>query len=143
MRDTFRSAALMASALMFLSALLAHVAPEATVRVFSKDPAVVATGTEYLKIISWNFIASGIVFVSSSMFQAMGNTIPSLVTSFTRIVVVAIPVLLLAQAPGFALRWVWYLSVVSVTLQMTLNLLLLRREFRLRLTFEPAAARAS
>jgi len=142
-RDTFRSAALMASALMFLSALLAHVAPEATVRVFSKDPAVVATGTEYLKIISWNFIASGIVFVSSSMFQAMGNTIPSLVTSFTRIVVVAIPVLLLAQAPGFALRWVWYLSVVSVTLQMTLNLLLLRREFRLRLTFEPAAARAS
>jgi Na+-driven multidrug efflux pump len=73
----------------------------------------------------------------------MGNTIPSLVTSFTRIVVVAIPVLLLAQAPGFALRWVWYLSVVSVTLQMTLNLLLLRREFRLRLTFEPAAARAS
>jgi putative MATE family efflux protein len=142
-RDTFRSAALMASALMLVSALLAHVAPEATVRVFSKDPAVIATGTEYLRIISWNFIASGIIFVSSSMFQAMGNTIPSLLTSFTRIVLVAIPVLLLAQAPGFALRWVWYLSVASVTVQMCLNLMLLRREFRLRLTFETAAARAS
>jgi putative MATE family efflux protein len=142
-RDTFRSAALMASALMLVSALLAHVAPEATVRVFSKDPAVIATGTEYLRIISWNFVASGIMFVSSSMFQAMGTTIPSLLTSFTRIVLVAIPVLLLAQAPGFALRWVWYLSVASVTVQMCLNLMLLRREFRLRLTFETAAARAS
>src|SRR5262245_12218488 len=142
-RDTFRSAALLASALMVVSALLAHLAPEATVRIFSKDPSVIATGSEYLRIISWNFIASGIIFVSSSMFQAMGNTIPSLLTSFTRIVLVAIPVLILAQAPGFELRWVWYLSVASVTVQMLLNLLLLRREFRVRLAFEPAAAQAS
>jgi MATE family, multidrug efflux pump len=128
---------------MVVSALLAHLAPEATVRVFSKDPSVIATGSEYLRIISWNFIASGIIFVSSSMFQAMGNTMPSLLTSFTRIVLVAIPVLILAQAPGFELRWVWYLSVASVTIQMLLNLLLLRREFRVRLAFEPAAAQAS
>jgi hypothetical protein len=37
--------------------------------------------------------------------------------------------------PGFELRWVWHLSVASVLIQMCLNLLLLKREFRLRLTF--------
>ena len=81
------------------------------VRVFSSDPQAIAVGEEYLRIVAWNFVASGVIFVSSSMFQAMGNTMPSLVTSFTRIVLVAVPVLLLAQTPGFELRWVWYISV--------------------------------
>ncbi len=112
-------------------------------RFFSSDPQVIATGSEYLRIVSFNFIASGIIFVSSSMFQAMGNTLPSLMTSFTRIVIVAIPVVILSRAPNFELRWVWYLSVASIVIQMCLNLLLLRREFRLRLAFAPATVPAS
>lgn len=132
-RDTFQAAIRMAACLMLLFTALAHVAPDAMIRTFSSDPQVIAAGSDYLRIVSWNFVASGIVFVSASMFQAMGNTMPSLVTSFTRIVVVAVPLLLLSRLPGFSLRWVWYLSVVSVTLQMAMNLLLLRREFRLRL----------
>jgi len=97
--------------------------------------AVVAVGEEYLRIVSWSFMASGVIFVASSMFQAMGNTIPSLVSSFTRIVGTAIPVLFLSRMPGFSLRWVWLLSAVTVFAQMALSLLLLRREFRRRLTF--------
>ena len=73
------------------------------------------------------------MFVCSSMFQAMGNTVPSLVSSFVRIAVVAVPAFLLARLPGFHLRWIWYLSVASVTLQMLLSLLLIRLEFRSRL----------
>ena len=51
-----------------------------------------------MRIISWNFLASGLIFVSSSMFQAMGNTVPSLVASVTRVALVAIPALALARA---------------------------------------------
>jgi putative MATE family efflux protein len=134
-RATFTAAATMAGAGMLIAAVALHVAPEWFIRLFSSDPDVLATGSEYLTIISWTFVPSGITFVSSSMFQAMGNTVPSLITSFTRIVCVAIPVLLLAQRPDFALRWVWYLSVASVLLQVTMNLLLLRREFRVRLNW--------
>ena len=39
----------------------------------------------------------------------------------------------LSTWPGFHLTWVWYLTVVSVTLQLALSLWLLNREFRLRL----------
>jgi putative MATE family efflux protein len=141
-RQTFRSAAVMASAAMATALLVLQSAPAAIVGFFSNDPRVVATGAEYLRIISWSFIASGIIFVSSSMFQAMGNTLPSLATSFTRLILVSIPVLILSRAPGFTLIWVWYLSVGSVAIQLGLNLLLLRREFRLRLDFGPAAATA-
>ena len=139
-RDTFKSAVVLAAVGMGVLALLCHIAPAALIRVFSRDPQVVAVGDEYLRIVSWNFVASGIVFVGSSMFQAIGNTVPSLMSSFVRIVVVAMPAFLLSRLPGFELRWIWYLSVVAVTLQMLMSLLLLQRELKLRLEFEPVPA---
>ncbi len=135
-RKTFRTAAGLAAAAMLVLAILVWIAAEPMVQVFSSDPAVVAVGTEYLHVIAWNFVASGVIFVTSSMFQAMGNTIPSLITSAFRIVLIAIPILLLANASGFMLKWIWYISVGGIFVQLVMNLLLLRREFRLRLAFE-------
>lgn len=136
-RATFRAAAIMSTIGMAFFAVLAHIAPAALIGVFTDDPAVIAVGDEYLRISSWNFVASGLTFVTASMFQAMGNTIPSLVTSCARLVVVAIPAFLLSRLPGFELRWIWYLSVLAVTIQVSLNLMVLQREFRLRLAPAP------
>lgn len=133
MRETFRHAAAMAAGAMLLFTIVCNIFPVSMIRFFSSDPAVVAVGVEYLRIVSWSLAASGIIYVNGSMFQAMGNTIPPLTASFMRILVVAIPAVLLARSPGFDLRWLWYLSVVATLLQLALNLLLLRREFRVRL----------
>jgi MATE family, multidrug efflux pump len=140
-RETFRTAVVLATIVMTVFALLCHVAPAAMVAVFSKDPQVVAVGDEYLRIVSWNFIATGVVFVASSMFQALGNTIPSLFSSFMRIAFLSVSALLLARQPGFQLRWIWYLTVVAVALQMLLSLWLLKREMDRRLRSAPAAER--
>jgi putative MATE family efflux protein len=139
-RQTFRAASLLAGGAMLVLTVATWLAGDAMVRFFTSDAAAIAVGEEYLHIIAFNFVASGVIFVSSSMFQAMGNTIPSLVSSVTRLVLVAVPVLLLAQSPGFSLRSVWYISVAAVVVQLAMNLLLLRREFRLRLDFPRAAA---
>lgn len=139
-RETFRAAILMGTGLMIVFSIVCHIGPAVMIRIFSADPHVVAVGEEYLRIVSWNFVASGIVFVCSSTFQAMGNTVPALATSAVRIAVVALPAFLLARLPGFELRWIWYLTVASVTLQMVLSLLLIRLEFRSRLVFPPAPA---
>ena len=77
-------------------------------------------------------------FVSSSMFQAMGNTLPSLATSALRLLVSIVPIILLSRAAGFQLTWIWYISAVAVFLQLTVNLILLQREFRLKLGSIPA-----
>jgi len=138
-KATFKDAAMLAAGAMFLFAIICHIAPAAMIRVFSKDEAVVAMATEYLRIISWNYVASGIIFVASSMFQAMGNTIPSLFTSALRITMIAVPALLLARLPSFQLTWIWYLSVASVYAQLGLALFLLRREFSRRLSFGVSA----
>ncbi len=134
-KDTFKDAAWMAGALMVVFALACHLLPGPLVSVFSKDEGVIAVGTEYLRIISFNYVASGLVFVASSTFQAMGNTIPSLIASVVRIALVAIPGVIISRLPGFELRWLWWLSVASVFLQLVLAMLLLRREFSLRLAW--------
>jgi putative MATE family efflux protein len=131
-KAVFRSACLMVSVYMFVMAILCNIAPAALVRVFSVDAQVVSVGNEYLRIISWNFVASGLIFVSSSMFQALGNTVPSLVASVSRLLIVAIPALWLAQFPNFQLRWIWYLSVIAILMQLGIIMLLLKREFRLK-----------
>jgi putative MATE family efflux protein len=133
-RATFRSAAIMAAGAMVLLTIACWLAGEEMVRVFSADPGVIVVGTEYLDIVSWTFVASGVIFVGSSMFQALGHTLPALLASLTRIVLVAIPAFMLSRLQGFQLNWIWYLSVGAMFVQLTLVLVLLRREFRRRLT---------
>jgi Na+-driven multidrug efflux pump len=139
-KDTYKDAALMAAAAMIAFGVACHAAPTALIGIFSNDPAVIAVGDEYLRIVSWNYVASGLIFVNSSMFQAMGNTIPSLVTSAARVFVIIIPAVFMARMQGFQLRWIWYLSVGAVLVQLALSLWLLRREFERRLDLEPISA---
>jgi putative MATE family efflux protein len=142
-KATFKDASLMATGIMILFALASHIAPAALVGIFTNDPEVIAVGTDYLRIISWNYVASGIVFVASSTFQAMGNTVPSLFSSAVRFVLVTVPAVVLSRTPGFQLRTVWYLAVGAVLVQMALSLYLLSREFKTRLNFGIAQTRVA
>ena len=139
-RESFRAAAGMSAAVMLVFTLLCHLAPAVLVRFFSPDPAVVAFGSEYLRIVSWNFVASGLVLVTSSLFQGMGHTLPALASSALRLLFFAVPAYALSQRPGFEMRHVWYLSVASVTLQVCLNLWLLHKEFDAKLAFAAVTA---
>ncbi len=131
-RETFRSGVLMASTLMFAATALCYFAPTTLISVFSGDAEVIQVGTDYLRILAWSFVASGGIFVASSMFQGIGNTIPPLMASFGRMCVVSVAVLLMSRTAGFELRWIWYLSAITVWLHLAANLLLLQRELRVR-----------
>jgi putative MATE family efflux protein len=134
-RATFRAAALLAVAVMLLLTVICQLEAASLIRVFSSDPQVIEVGAEYLRIVSWTFSASGVIFVGGSMFQALGHTLPALIASFARIVLVGIPAFILAHAPGFQLHWIWYLSVGALIVQLAVNQLLLFRDFRRRLSF--------
>jgi putative MATE family efflux protein len=138
-RQTFYSAVLITTAIMVLLTILAHFAGDMFIRAFTKDPSVIAFGGEYLQIISLNFVAMGVVFTSSSVFQGIGNTWPPLISSATRLLLFVFPAIILASRPGFYIKQVWYLSVVSILFQACVNVLLLRREFRRKLAFDELA----
>jgi putative MATE family efflux protein len=134
-KQAFKSAAGITTGLMVLLTLLAQIAPDALIRAFTNDPSVIVFGSDYLRIISLNFVAMGLVFTSSSVFQGIGNTWPPLISSATRLALFALPAMILSTRPGFYIKEVWYLSVVSILVQAGVNLLLLRREFRRKLVF--------
>jgi len=148
-RHSVYSAIGIASLMMLVLTLIAFLAPTTLIRIFSRDPRVIAFGSEYLRIVSLNFVSAGIVFVTSSIFQGIGNTLPPLFSSMTRLILFALPALLISRTPGFEIRHIWYLSVGSIVLQMCANLLLLRHELGKKLRFEepetfiPASATAS
>ncbi len=142
-RAVFWRAALLSTVLMLLLTLVCQLRPQIFIEIFSKDPAVVSVGADYLRIISWNFIASGLIFICSGLFQALGNAWPSLASSASRLITFVLPALWLSTTPTFSIRKVWYLSVATVTLQALTSLLLLLREFRRKLGAVPAAALAA
>ena len=135
-RHSVYSAIGLASAMMIVLTLVTQFAPETLIRGFSNDPKVIVFGSDYLKIVSLNFVAAGIVFTSSSVFQGIGNTVPPLLSSMTRLILFALPATLISRTPGFQIKHVWYLSVASQVFQAGLNLLLLRRELRRKLVFK-------
>jgi putative MATE family efflux protein len=133
-KATFRDAAGIAATWMVMFSILAHFAPHALFAPFTSDPLVIATGVEYLRIASYSFAGSGVIFVSSSIFQAVGNSMPPLIASAARTILVVAIVFGVSTMAGFNLQWVWWISVVSVFLQVAINLLFLRYEFRTRLS---------
>lgn len=139
-RETFRSAALLSSALMLVITLVCQWRPELFIKFFTSQSDVVAVGAPYLRIISWNFVASGLIFSCSGMFQALGNTWPSLLSSGSRLLTFVLPAVLLSHQPHFSLTEVWYLSVATVTLQALTSLALLWRELPRKLGAAPSAA---
>ena len=126
----------LASAMMLMLTATVWMFAPALIRGFSSDPQVVAFGSEYLTIVSLNFLASGIAFSSSSVFQGLGNTVPPLVSTATRLFLFALPAVLLSRTAGFHIRQVWYLSVISQVVAACLILLLLRRELGQKLKFD-------
>jgi len=139
-KETFRTAALMSTGVMAALTLLCQWRPELLIEGFSSDSQVTSVGATYLQIISWNFVATGLIFTCSSLFQGLGNTWPSLLSSGSRLITFVVPATWLSSQPHFELKQLWYLSVTTVALQAVTSLLLLRGEFRRRIAQRQQAA---
>ena len=132
-RETFVRAALIATAVMITFTVVVQLAPGLLLAGFSNDPETMRVALLFLKMISLNMVAQGLIFTCSSMFQGLGNTKPVLWSSATRVLTYSLPAIWLSTRPGFRIEYVWYLSNAATTLQAVQSLLLLRREFRKRL----------
>ena len=86
---------------------------------------VIANGAEYLRIVSWGFVAYGLSSTSSSMFQAVGNTLPSLVCSALRLLLCAVAACGFRGRPAFSCAGSGTVRSAGV-MQCALNLALFR-----------------
>ena len=132
-RETFKQCIILITILMAAITAFAQWRPEAMVAAFTHEAEVIEVGATFLQLISINFIAQGLIFTCSSMFQGLGNTKPALWSSATRLIAFAVPAIWVSTLPGFKIEHVWYLSIATVTLQAIVSVWLLRVEFKRRL----------
>ncbi len=135
-REAYRESTKLTVGFMLLLTLLCQVSPASLVSPFTKDPGAIEVGADYLRVISLNYVASGMVFVIAGIFQGLGNTWPSLLCSMLRSGLFVLPVLWLMSRGGFAIHAIWWIGVVSVLLQCALCLSLIAREIRIRAPLE-------
>ena len=136
-RATFAKAVMLNTVVMVLVTAFLQWRPDVLVAFFTSDVESQAVGATFLRVISWTFIAQGVVFTCSGMFQGLGNTIPAMLSSATRLVFFVPLVVWLSLQPSFHLDQVWWLSVTTLWCQAGLSYLLLRQQFKRRLVDGP------
>ena len=134
-KQTISHVLMVVTMVMAVATLVTQWRPELLLRSFSQDKATIADGALFLKMVSLNLVAQGLIFVCSSAFQGLGNTKPQLISSTLRLITYVVPTLWLSAQSGFRPEHIWYLSIVTTTMQALLSLWLLRRELRKRLAF--------
>ena len=132
-RETFVRATLIGAVIMVALTLLCQWRAEWLARAFTTEPGAVAVATQFLKFISLNFIASGLVFTCSAVFQGLGNTVPAMLSAATRLVSFIVPAMWLAHQPHFRLVELWYVSIASMAVQAVVSLWLVRSQLRRRM----------
>jgi Na+-driven multidrug efflux pump len=132
-RETFAKALMLNTVVMVLVTVFLQWRPEVLVGFFTPEAEAQAVGATFLRIISWTFIAQGVVFTCSGVFQGLGNTIPAMLSSGVRLSVSVPLAVWLAAQPEFHLDEVWWLSVSTVWLQAAVSYLLMRHQFKRRL----------
>jgi len=139
-RETFWKAIGLSTVVMVCVTAFLQWRPEVLVAFFTPEAEAQAVGATFLRIISWTFIAQGIVFTCSGMFQGLGNTVPAMLSSAIRLGVFVPLAVLVSSRPGFHLDEVWWLSVATVCLQAVVSFVLLQHQFKRRLVDVPLPA---
>ena len=118
---------------MLVLTLLCQIRPESMIGAFARGPEVIEIGADFLRIISLNLIATGLIFTASGAFQALGDTRPALFGSVSHLITFAGPPIWMSTQPWARLEHVWWLSAGLVAIHCLIALFFLQREVRLKL----------
>jgi putative MATE family efflux protein len=136
-RETFYKAVMLNAVVMVAVTIFLQWKPEILVGFFTAESDATEVGATFLRTISWTFIAQGVVFTCSGMFQGLGNTRPAMLSSAVRLAVFVPLAVWLSTQPGFRLEQLWLVSVMTVWIQAGVSYMLLRQQFKRRLTDVP------
>lgn len=130
--STIRLSTGIAIAIMMVGLAGFQLFPAQLLKLFDASPHMLEIGVPALRIISLCFIFAGYGIVMSSVFQALGNAVYSLIMSVARQLVVILPVAYLL-AKLFGLTFVWASIPIAEIVSVILCIFLFRRIYRLKL----------
>lgn len=124
-----RDAVIYAVAIMAVGTLVFQMFPVQLLAMFNSSETMVDIGVPALRTISLSFVGAGVAIVLSSVFQAIGNGVLSLIMAITRQLVFILP-LALILALVFGLNAVWYAFVIAECASMLMAVFMYRGVYR-------------
>ena len=125
-KKTMKLAMTYAEVIMLIGFIAFHVIPRPLLSMFSASEQMMALGVPALKILSWSYLVAGLCIISSSVFQALGNGVYSLLVSFGRQLVVLLPAAYLLSLTG-NVDMVWWSFPIAEVASVLLSALFMLR----------------
>ena len=126
---TIRLSCIFAFIMMMLGLIVFQLIPGKLLLLFNASEDMISIGSNALRIISWSYLFAGFCIVLSSVFQALGNGVYSLIVSVARQLFVLLPsAWILAEV--FGLHAVWWSFPIAEIVSILLSILLFGRIYR-------------
>ena len=127
MRKTIRYGVSAAVCIMAAGTLLFHAIPTQLLRIFDASEEMLRIGVPALRIISLSFPVAGLCIGCGSVFQALGFSIYSMITSMVRQLAVLVPCAYLIGWLTGNVTMVWWAFVVAEVFSLMLTMYFYRK----------------
>ncbi len=122
MTKTVRFSMVLACSIMAVGTALMWLFPETMLKIFDASENMLAIGVPALRTISLSFVVAGFCIAMGSVFQAIGKSYFSMIVSFTRQLVVLVPVAYLLSKTGM-LENVWWAFPIAEVFSLAVTLI--------------------
>jgi len=141
MMETLRLSYIIAASIMLVGTILFWLIPEQLLSLFSEDAASLETlvtyGVPAFHYISLHFIAASFSIITISVFQALGNGLYATIVSFSRQVLILLPVAWFMAKVVKRLDFVWLCYPIAEIVSAVLCAIFLVRIYREKIAALP------
>ena len=130
--DALKIGVLIAATILLVGMLLFLFFPAQLLGIFNDSAEMLRIGVPALRIISTSFVFAAVSIIFSTLFQAIGRGVNSLLISVLRQLFVILPVAYL-MADLFGLEMVWYAFPIAEVVSVAVSILLFIRVYKARL----------
>lgn len=118
-----------AVAIMIFGLLLFELFPSGLLGIFDASQEMLSIGCVALRIIAFSFVFAGVAIICSTVFQAIGNPLHSLIMSVCRQLLVIIPVAWLLSLSG-RLELVWLAFPIAEFVSVSMAMFFMKKTIR-------------
>ncbi len=122
MTKTVRFSMVLACSIMAVGTALMWLIPDTMLKIFDASDSMLSIGVPALRIISLSFVFAGFSIAMGSVFQAIGKSHFSMIVSFTRQLVVLVPVAYFLSKTG-VLENVWWAFPIAEVFSLAVTVI--------------------
>ena len=126
---TIRLGAIAASSIMLVGVVLFELFPEILLGFFNPDAEMLRVGTPAMRILCLPFMLAGVCIIFGNVFQALGKSVYSMITSIARQLVVLIPAAYLLSLSG-NVNLVWFSYPIAEVMSLIVSVIMMISIYR-------------